>query len=353
MDPINEILSKDSLNVTFLDPISGDTYGYLNLVFRLIVNPILGIAGMFLNTVNIIVFYKMGLSDGVARNFFMLALSDALFATFAFLNKLLIILRIVTIMCVGYGGLEQVINTIFQATFYCLPYLQNFSLITTCVIAVVRCCCVAMPLKVKYLLTARHQLAAILFLSGIATCVLVYAMAPMKLIYLPNLKTNSTLGFFVGARWSIYAVFNNVLSFGGFIICIACVIILSASLGKASKFRHSLTLTTEISTSVKKNKTSAPDAKSKDTQRNARVVRTVLLVCVIFIVCNVLNILFFIMLATVKGFGPVGEYPHSTELVILVSEMFLLMSVCLNTIIYVLYNSRYRSIFRTMFGYKS
>ena len=121
---------------------------------------------MFLNTVNIILFYKMGLSDGVARNFFILALSDCLYAAVAFLNKLLIILRILAIMYIGYGGLEQVINTIFQATFYCGPYQQNFSLITTCVIAVVRCCCVAMPLKVKYLLTARHQLIAILFFFG-------------------------------------------------------------------------------------------------------------------------------------------------------------------------------------------
>ena len=200
MDPINEILSKDSLNATFLDPISGDTYGYLNLVFRLIVNPILGIAGMFLNTVNVIVFYKMGLSDGVVRNFFILALSDALFATSAFLNKLLIILRIVAIMYIGYAYLEMMINTVTQATFYCGPYPQNVSLITTCVIAVVGCCCVAMPLRVKYetmyLLTARHQLVAILFLCGIATGFLMYIISPLKLVYVPNLKTNTTLGFF-------------------------------------------------------------------------------------------------------------------------------------------------------------
>ena len=92
MDPINKVLDRNTMNVTFLDPISGDTYGYLNLVFRLMVNPILSIAGMFLNTVNIMVFYKMGLSDGVARNFFILALSDCLYAAVAFLNKLLIII---------------------------------------------------------------------------------------------------------------------------------------------------------------------------------------------------------------------------------------------------------------------
>ena len=250
MDPINEILSKDSLNVTFLDPISGDTYGYLNLVFRLIVNPILGIAGMFLNTVNIIVFYKMGLSDGVARNFFISALSDALFVTSAFLNKLLIILRIVAIMYIGYGDLEMMINTVTQATFYCGPYPQNVSLITTCVIAVVRCCCVAMPLRVKYNIPANGPTSTgshLVFCVVLPPVFFMYIMSPLKLVYVPNLKTNTTLGFFVGGRWSIYAVFNNIFSFGGFIICVACVIF-STSLYKASKFRHGLPNETSTST---------------------------------------------------------------------------------------------------------
>ena len=159
-----------------------------------------------------------------------------------------------------------------------------------------------MPLKVNCILKARIKLAAILFLSGIATCVLMYVMALISIVYVTNPKTNTTLAFFRGGHWSTYSVFNNIVSFGAFIICIACVIILSTSLLRASRFRDSSTVDTSHSTN--NGKTSAQDARARERPRNARVSRTVLLVCIIFIVCNVPNFLlfFFVAKANIEGF---------------------------------------------------
>ena len=100
MDARNGTLNKDYLGVPFREPISEQTYESLNLVFNLIANPILGLAGILLNIINMAVFYKMGLSDGVTQNFFILAFSDGLFATTSMVNKLVLILRTLIIIII-------------------------------------------------------------------------------------------------------------------------------------------------------------------------------------------------------------------------------------------------------------
>ena len=350
MDTNNETLNKASLDTPFREPISPEIYAYIELVFNMAVNPTLGLAGIVLNIINMTVFYKMGLADGVTQNFFILALADGLLATTSLVKQIAYMVRTVIRAYLGYGKIEQIVHIIYQASFYSFPFPQNYSLITTVVIAVVRCCCVAMPLKVKHLLTVRRQLVAILFLSGIATSVFVYVMAPLRIFYVPYPAKNSTIAYFRGARWSTYTVFNSTVSFGGFIICITCVIILSTSLSKASKFRDSST--TVPSTSEKSGNTSGLDKKSRERQRNTRVVRTVLLVCLIFIVCNVPNMTIFVLKEAFEGFGPGGKYELSNLTTINVAEMFLLMSSCFNTFIYIFFNSRYHSTLLTELGKK-
>ena len=208
-----------------------------------------------------------------------------------------------------------------------------------------------MPLKVKYLLTVRHQLAAILILSGIGTSILVFVMSPLKMFHVCNPTTNTTIAYFRGARWSIYIVFNNITFFGGILICIACVIILSASLQKASRFRD--ISTTDTSNTTNNGKPSDTNAKSRERQRNVRVVRTVIIVCIIFIVSNALNAVFFLLKVFVGGFGPGGKYQFTNWSTLILNATFVLISTCLNTIIYIFYNYRFRNIFLKLFGKKS
>ena len=347
MDPaINETLSEGSEHVPQISTEFDVVFIYLSVVFKMVLNPVLGVAGICINVINMVVFYRMGLSDGVTQNFFILALSDGLFAMTAVANSMGYLFRVAVRALVGYNNpLELAAQIIYQGTFYCSPFAQNVSLITTVVIAVVRCCSVAMPLQVKQILPAKRQLAAILFLSGIATSISVYVLAPMHIVYAPHPVRNYTMIFFNGQRWSVYTVFNYVLSFGGFIICIACVVILSASLKKASKFRESSS--TGTSDSANTDKTSSKH--SKERQRNAKIVRTVVLVSVIFIVCNVPNILYFLLKVFLKGFKITGKYRNAQSFTLMVKEMFFLLSACLNTFIYYFCNSRYCNIFRAMF----
>ena len=348
MDSSNQTLNVTSMILPSREPpISQEINSFVNLVFELILNPTLGLAALVLNIINMIVFHTMTLSDGVTLNFFMLALFDSLIALTSFVNNTAHILRTILRAFVGYGVLEQAVQLVYTGSFYSLVFPQNCSLNATVVIAVVRCCCVAIPLKVKHLLSVRRQLAAILFLSGISTSFLLYVFSPLKLFYVPNPATNTTEGYFLGARWEMYTIFNGISTIGGFTICIACVTILSTSLSKALKFRNSSTVST--STSADNGKTSDSVPKAKERLRNARAVRTVLLVCVIFIVCNVPTILLYILKAVVKGFEPGGKYQFANWYVIMIAETFALLSCCLNTVIYIFCNTRYRDIFFSLF----
>ena len=347
MDPaINETLSEGSEHVPQISTEFDVVFIYLSVVFKMVLNPVLGVAGICINVINMVVFYRMGLSDGVTQNFFILALSDGLFAMTAVANSMGYLFRVAVRKLVGYNNpLELAAQIIYQGTFYCSPFAQNVSLITTVVIAVVRYCSVAMPLQVKQILPAKRQLAAILFLSGIATSISVYVLAPMHIVYAPHPVRNYTMIFFNGQRWSVYTVFNKVLSFGGFIICIAFVVILSARLKKASKFRES----SSTGTSDYANTDKSFSKHSKERQRTARIVRTVVLVSVIFIVCNVPNILYYLLRMFLNGFSLRGRYSNAMKFTLMVVEIFWLLSVCLNTVIYYFCNSRYRTIFRALF----
>ena len=343
MDPSNQTLNDANLNTE-------EIFSYLNYFVKLIVNPALGLVSIVLNIINMIVFYKMGLSDGITQNFFILSLCDCLTGVTSLVNSMAHMARTIIRSFIGYGGWEQVVHILYLGSYFSIPFPQNFSVITTVVIAVVRCCCVAMPLKVKHLITVKRQLAVILFLSGMVTSILIYVYAPLKMLHVPNLATNTTEAFFFGARWQINTIFNNILCYGSFIICITCVIILSTSLNKASRFRDNFTTSTSISTSY--GNTSAPDQKSKEILRNVRAVRTVVLVCVIFIVCNVPTIVVYLLITFMEDFGPGDKYYLARVFSMSVAEMFWLISASLNTFIYIPYNTRYGDIFFSLFRKK-
>ena len=331
-----------------MEYISGLLFNFLLICFKLVLNPVLGITGICTNVINIAVFYKMGLSDGVTQNFFILSISDGLFATVAFCNSMsYITLRIIKIY-VGYHDFKIKAQIFYWSTYLALVFPQYISLVTTVVIAVVRCCCVAIPLKVKYLITTGRQLAVILILSGSSMIILIYVFAGTYTIYVHNPTTNSSIAHITGIRWSVLNAVNNIAFCGSFIVVIICVIILSISLGKASRFRSAGTAPGETSTS--RDHKDSVDGKSKERQRDARIVRTVVLVSVVFIICNIPPIVYYALKLLIQDLAPSGKYKNANQFSLMINEMFTLFNVILNMFIYVLYNTRYRTTLLAMIG---
>ncbi|GFR80302.1 chemosensory receptor A [Elysia marginata] len=331
----NETASHNAMPAILHEPISDEELSYLSLVLKLIVNPALEVLGIFANFINMAVFYKMGLSDGVTQNFFILSMSDCLILAIALVNSITYILqeRI-------YAGKHPYVEIVHLASFLATTFPQTFSLIITVVIAVVRCCCVAMPLRVKYLLTAGRQLAAILVFSTGALCMLMYAFAPLRVIYIHSERVNSTLPMFINLKWYAYTLFTNIFFNIGFVIVIICVIILTISLNRSSKFRETSTSGADVT------------KQTKEGRKEARVVKTVVFLCIIFILCYLPTMIFSIFGHVESEFSKTGFYRNANIFFLMFLEFSLMVNANVNIFVYYLYNSRYRTVFRSMCGVK-
>ncbi|GFN95587.1 chemosensory receptor a [Plakobranchus ocellatus] len=333
-----------SLNVIFsfaLDPITDLILSYLSLVCKLILYTVLGVMGVCTNVINMAVFHRMGLSDGVTQNFFILSVSDFFIALITLSNSLIYLLM--TRVYNGEGGSSEKNTQILNSsTIIAVTFPQNVSLITTVVIAVVRCCCVAMPLRVKYLVTASRQLAVILLFSASAAVVLLYAFTPIQVTFVHNPLTNSSLVVFINLKWLTYTLFTNICFYSGFFIVIVCVIILAISLYRSSHFRQKSTSAGSTS----------DDSQIKERRRETRVVLTVVFVSVVFIVCYLPTLVFSVLGEVVEEFTAFGVYRNSNSFILMVMGVALLVNINVNIFIYYFFNTRYRNVLTTMFGAK-
>ncbi|GFS15369.1 peptide receptor GPCR [Elysia marginata] len=320
-----------------LSPSAGDVaMYYIGLILKMYVNPLLGLGGIVINIINTFIFYKMGLSDGVTQNFLILSIFDGILAAAALVNSLSYILMN-TIYTRG-GPVAENLQAVFWASVVSWPFSQIVSCITTTVIAVVRCCCVAMPLRVKQVLTARRQLAAIAAFSLGVDSVLVYVFEPTHLVRFTNPSTNISQVAYEGARYDLLNIFTNIFLYITFVIVILCLIILIISLNRSSKFRD------------QSSKVSGANEKKGEKSREVRVVQTVILVAAIFIIFNTPTIVLSIVRQVTPGFSVRGHLRELYDFFIIFMETSLLLNVVANIFVYVGFNTRYRNILLESIG---
>ncbi|RUS87634.1 hypothetical protein EGW08_004619 [Elysia chlorotica] len=174
---------------------------YFVLLFRVCLCTPLSLWSLLTGIVNIITYYRMGLSDGVNQNFFILSVADALQGFIALVDAVCYILGLSCAVETNFN-----LHTVLGAV-YTFP--MSVSVLTTTVIAVVRCCCVTMPFTVQKTFTARRQLAAILISCGIFSFFLVYASIHVKL-YQYSTDRSVFKSRFTSRMWDITKQFVQV-----------------------------------------------------------------------------------------------------------------------------------------------
>ncbi|KAK3763819.1 hypothetical protein RRG08_050183 [Elysia crispata] len=316
--------------------ISDETLAYLTILFRLVLNPAVGILGFCANVINVVVFYKMGLTDGVTQNFFILSISDCCLATVSIIGSVSYILY--TQVYVGVGGPEYTAQVVYCASILIGAFPHSVSMVTTVVIAVIRCLCVAIPLRVKFLMTARRQLAVILAFSSCSAGLLIYAFSPSRAVLVNNPLTNTPFILIVDLKWFEYTVYSNATSYIGFIIVIICVIVLTISLNRSSSFRE------------KSASGASAGEQTKDGRKEARVIKTVVFVSIVFIVCYLPAMTVTMIGTLVKEFSTVGIYRNANLLNLMIMELFIVINASVNVFIYYFFNTRFRTTFDTVFG---
>ncbi|XP_012943210.1 tachykinin-like peptides receptor 86C [Aplysia californica] len=289
--------------------------------------------GVVFNAVNMIVFIKQGFKDTVNIALFGMAISD--------IGALLPLLWESVCFNPWFASADLPFDP--QDVVYVTSGWPHvcFARITSWITAFVtleRCLCIAMPLKVKTIITPRRTIYVILgiYLAMFA-CVVpalysVYLgpkLYPLRnetkigLIFIPNgpyIETFSTM---------LYA-FSQIASFFAVIVCTA---ILVQNLIRKSKWRES---------------TSSTAQQESFSNRDKKIVKMILLIAVIFIVCFLPSTASFIAQTIKPEYNFVGRYQNLFLLSWAIFTSVAAVNSTVNIFVYYKMSSKYKEILDKM-----
>ncbi|GFR65551.1 chemosensory receptor A [Elysia marginata] len=336
MSQLNETIASNSTET----PVIASVKPYLVELFITLgvlahVWPAIILFGLVVNCINIVVFLKTGAKDNVTILLFSLSMSDLMF----------LILITPTMCALSIIGLNRSYpwpfdNEISIYLFYWPAYtIYDVSAYISLSLGLMRCACVAMPLKFKSFFTTSRTLKWLVLLVVLAISLRMPMLSVVRIGWRTDPTTNVSEAYVILHNGSKMVGVDNILNRTlimplAFLTMIFCVIILSYKLYEASRIRQSTT-----------GKASRNQGLSS---KDLRVVQSVTLVCGIFI----LSQLIFVISSLIRYFIP--EYGGGQRLSLLhslvnkVGMTCSYMNASLNIFVYYRYNSKYRATFKAL-----
>ena len=327
------------------------------------------IFGLASNTINIIVFVKIGLRDNVTLTLLFLSLSDLVNLTLRCPKF------VAEIMMKGFSDHAWPFDPqILNHGFYWYAYIfYDYSSFISVFLALVRCACVARPLRFKSMFTTQRTFTILGILFLMALTLRIPVLTITRLTWGINPLTNSSYRSIqftddFHKMLKVSDIMNkNIVSWIAYVTVTTCVLILASKLQTASRFRQSLHNPTQVAWAENSNSTLEADktkagtnlfAKNMKTSKtlstkDLQVIKSVTLVCVIFI----LSQLPFQIKSTIRLFDP--EFSNqrnkkfASRFTTLVVETFGLLNTVVNIFVYYNFNSRYRETFLRVFSKRS
>ncbi|GFS16367.1 chemosensory receptor A [Elysia marginata] len=302
--------------------------------------------GLMANVTNIAVFLKAGAKDNVTILLLSLAVSDLIF-----------LVLITPSMCnyaiysVDSSYKFPFHHEILGFLFYWPAFVAyDLSTYISVSLGVMRCACVAMPLKFKSVFTKSRTMKWVMFLVVLSVSLRIPVLTINRLTWRLDPTKNTSVMFLARVNRDSMSRINDLINRGfviyvNYITMVTCVSILTFKLYQAGKIRRSYTNQSQPQSSEKS--TTKPDDQglsSKDLQ----VVRSVVLVCTIFI----LSQLTFLVQSTARLIQP--EFDSDKGLQFLFGTISQVSLTCcylnasINIFVYYNYNSKYRSVFRSL-----
>ncbi|GFN78856.1 chemosensory receptor a [Plakobranchus ocellatus] len=340
-------LLTPTLNCSRTDITSQATLWMTSVVLRVYIPPVLSAFSLGSNIVNILVFSRMGLKDGATATFLVLSISDGATGCFNILYSIL-----TTIRYLGPIHLRRTAYTIFMLIMV-PPYIFHMtSTLCTVVIAIVRCCSVAMPFRVKSVFTVRRQLLTIMILAASTTVITCYGISCYRVIQVLDPQTNIThlvltLTPDFARQIQVFDMYRFVVIYSSFIIVNICLVILIVALKRSSNFRTKAAGTVETDKKPTFN-VQESCATIKFKLKEKQVVRTVVLVSLVFTICNLPYVVLLILRQTLPEFKIVGCLSRSFDMLAISSEAATSVNVCVNIFIYYYSHANYRNVFKRL-----
>ncbi|KAK3767309.1 hypothetical protein RRG08_050860 [Elysia crispata] len=299
--------------------------------------PIIILAGLITNTVNIVVFLKAGVKDSVTTLLLTLSVSDVIFLT-------LIIPTVIS---------WQIKTTPTTTTLHLLFYwpamtVYDYSSYISVFLGVTRCACVVKPLHFKSVFTKGRTVAAVFVLLCIDVLLHIPVLSFRQLKWVTDPTTNTSrltvVRDFVeeGAKAKINDAINkNGIAWTLFVVMIACTLIFSYKLFESSKIRSRPASERASGESSKKQE-------QKLSSKDVHVVKSVVLVCTIFIVAQLPAFCYSIARMAVEEFKGTGNLVYLAAIAIKLSLTCSMINATINIFVYYNCNSKYRAVFRAL-----
>ena len=335
------------------------------------------IFGLVSNTINILVFAKIGFRDNVTVTLLFLSLSDLL--------NLILNCPIVVAWFIEKNFPDHVWPfhpKILSYGIYWWAYtFYDYSSFVSVFLALVRCACVSRPLRFKSMFTISRTVTILGVLFLVAVTLRAPVLTVFRLSWAVNPLTNSTFRSiqsvddfnqmnksnnsiqFASIFRNIYKASDilnmNIIPWIAYLIMVSCVVVLVSHLQAASKFRRSLQSgsngSSENSNPDLQNDRSEvinnPRGKNKKpsdkmSPKDLQVIKSVTLICVIFIVSQ----LPYQVTSTVRLIDP--EYSELDKKRLAfgfgnnIGRTFGLLNPSVNIFVHYFFNTRYRDTFR-------
>ena len=304
--------------------------------------PVIISFGFISNITNIIVFLKVGVKENVSTLLLSLSISDLTYLT-------LITPAMCVVFFLAYAkDYQWPFDRRFMYYLFYWPAITvyDISAFISVSLGVLRCACVAMPLKFKLVFTKARTVKWVLFLVVLAVGLRIPVLMIYRVAYRTDPATNvSTVYMDEISNKSDMLYINDVLNRGAiiyinYITMVACICVLSFKLYKASLIRQSCTIQPSQSSGlVAKKLSTQKQLQAKDLQ----VIKSVVLVCIIFVFSHLL----FLTVSTFRLFDPnFTEGRRLFNLMALFSHTsltFSYLNASVNIFVYYNYNSKYRA----------
>ncbi|GFN84333.1 peptide receptor gpcr [Plakobranchus ocellatus] len=312
-----------------------DTRHIFELVFNIVLTFSFSALGLITNIGNLVVFCKNGFSETTNITFFALSVSDLLISIwFIFKN-----------ICENPFLVEdnQWFVTLRDFFFITVPLyhaIQGFGAWVTAVITVERSLCIAYPLKVKTLFTPRRVISILLVIMMFEISSLITPYSSMTLVWVKMPPTNvsklmySTSDHHAHAGVTSYLAFYTIPSLMSFTIVVIGTGILVVKLKQSMRWRES---------AVQK-------GAKQMSQKEAKVAQSVILVCIMFVVCYS-PCVYIIIKGTIDHHFHFWDPYYKHFIFAYLSITFFLQSISssLNMFIYIKLSTKYKETFMRVF----
>ncbi|XP_005108385.1 uncharacterized protein LOC101851149 [Aplysia californica] len=311
--------------------------------------------GILSNICNIIVFVGLGvLETATSLTLFALSISD--------LSFLLILLMYWTLLFLVNLGVTQTVEAVsvedlaYQFLFY-FRMVYTLSELFTVYLAVQKCCCVALPFHFKLIFTPAKALATLFTMVIVVFACYAPLFFTTGLQEIVDMTQNTTryIIWFSEDREIITNIFHNIVNLlvptAGQVIVAVCLVVLTRKLRKTTKFRQASekfeskddgSKVGESKVDESKVKGSKVKDSSKLSGKELRAVQSVVVLVVMFIVCNLPTVLTQYVSYIEPEFNDFRWYG---TIYALVGQLRMCLMVCcssFNVFVYFTFNSSYR-----------